>query len=101
VYEWDNEYAHPGDDLMKPNEWVLTILQVAAPVYAFSIGNKPMGIFLTIWLIMFGIAEVVSKAITGGTLSQNVWKQPKHRRVILSLLMIAGMIALGWHFIWG
>jgi hypothetical protein len=71
---------------MKPNEWVLTIVQIAAPVYAFNIGNKPMGIFLTLWLVAFGIAEGISKWKTGGTLSQNVWKQPKHRRIILSLI---------------
>jgi hypothetical protein len=86
---------------MKPNEWVLTIVQIAAPVYAFNIGNKPMGIFLTLWLVAFGIAEGISKWKTGGTLSQNVWKQPKHRRIILSLIMIAGMCVLGWHFVYG
>lgn len=86
---------------MKPNEWVLTIIQVAAPVYCFMNGMIPQGIFLTIWLVIFGIAEFVSKATTGSTLSQNVWKQPKLKRIVLSLLMIAGMIALGYHFIWG
>jgi len=86
---------------MKPNEYVLTIVQIAAPVFAFWSGNIPMGIFLTIWLVMFGIAEFVSKAVTGGTLSQNVWKQPKWQRIVLSAIMVAGMMALGFHFIWG
>ena len=86
---------------MKPNEYVLTIVQVAAPIVAFAFGNVPMGIFLTIWLIAFGIAEFVSKAVTGGTLSQNVWKMSKWRRIVLSAIMIAGMLALGFHFIWG
>ena len=86
---------------MKPNEYVLTIIQLAAPIAAFAFGNVPMGIFLTIWLVMFGIAEFVSKAVTGGTLSQNVWKQPKWQRIVLSAIMIAGMCALGFHFIWG
>ena len=86
---------------MKLNEWVLTIVQLAAPIYCFSVGMIPQGIFLSIWIVVFGIAELVSKAMTGGTLSQNVWKQPKGKRIILSLIMIAGMIALGYHFIWG
>ena len=87
-------YYQPERSFMKPNEWVLTIVQLAAPIYAFSIGNKPRGIFLTIWLVIFGIAEGISKWQTGGTLSQNVWKQSKSRRIILSLIMIAGMAAL-------
>ena len=86
---------------MRPNEYVLTILQLAAPIAAFSFGNVPMGIFLTLWLVAFGVAEFVSKAVTGGTLSQNVWKMPKWRRVVLSIIMVAGMLALGFHFIWG
>lgn len=86
---------------MKPNEWVLTILQLAAPIYCFSVGMVPQGIFLTIWVVIFGIAEMVSKKLTGSTLSGNVWKQPKAVRIILSILMIAGMVALGYHFIWG
>ena len=86
---------------MKPNEWVLTILQLAAPIYCFSSGMIPQGIFLTIWVVVFGIGELVSKKLTGTTLSGNVWKQPKSKRVILALIMIAGMIALGYHFIWG
>ena len=86
---------------MKPNEWVLTIIQVAAPVYCFINGLIPQGIFLTIWIVVFGIAELVSKKITGSTLSGNVWKQPKGKRIIISIIMIAGMIALGYHFIWG
>jgi len=86
---------------MKPNEYVLTIIQIAAPAFAFWSGNMPMGIFLTIWLVAFGIAEFVSKKITGGTLSQNVWKQSKWKRIVLSAIMVAGMMALGWHFIWG
>ena len=86
---------------MKPNEYVLTILQLAAPIAAFCFGNIPMGIFLTIWMVIFGIAEFVSKKLTGGTLSQNVWKMPMKRRIILSLIMVAGMMALAYHFIWG
>ena len=86
---------------MKPNEMVLTIVQLAAPIYCFMNGMIPQGIFLSIWIVIFGIAEFVSKATTGGTLSQNVWKQPKAKRIILSLIMIAGMVALGYHFIWG
>jgi len=86
---------------MKANEYVLTIVQVAAPVTAFAFGNVPMGIFLTLWLVCFGIAEFVSKIATGGTLSQNVWKMSMLKRIILSAVMIAGMIALGYHFIFG
>ena len=86
---------------MKPNEMVLTIVQLAAPIYCFMNGMIPQGIFLSIWIVIFGIAEFVSKALTGGTLSQNVWKQPKSKRIILSLIMIAGMVALGYHFVWG
>jgi len=86
---------------MKANEYVLTIVQLAAPIAAFAFGNVPMGIFLTIWLVMFGIAEFVSKAMTGGTLSQNVWKQPKWQRIVLSAIMVLGMIVLAWHFIYG
>jgi hypothetical protein len=86
---------------MKPNEWVLTILQVAAPVFCFSVGLFWQGIFLTIWLVFFGITELVLKNTTGKTLSQHVWAQPKWKRIVLSALMVGGMIALGWHFIWG
>lgn len=86
---------------MKPNEFVLTIAQLAAPIYCFSQGMIPQGIFLSIWIVFFGIAELICKYATGGTLSQNVWKQPKSKRIIISLIMIAGMIALGYHFIWG
>lgn len=86
---------------MKPNEYVLTIVQLAAPIFAFWSGNVPMGIFLTIWLIMFGLAEFISKKVTGGTLSQNVWKQPKWQRIVLSVIMILGMVVLGYHFVFG
>ena len=61
----------------------------------------PQGIFLSIWIVIFGIAELVSKKLTGKTLSGNVWEQKFGKRVIISLIMIAGMIALGFHFIWG
>ena len=86
---------------MKINEYVLTIVQLAAPVFAFAIGIVPMGIFLTLWLIAFGIAEWVSKASTGKTLSQHVWAKPVWVRALLSAIMIGGMVALGWHFVWG
>ena len=86
---------------MKPNEWVLTIVQLAAPIYCFWTGMIPQGIFLSIWIVVFGIAELIAKAVTGKTLSSNVWDQPKAKRVVISVIMIAGMIALGYHFIWG
>jgi len=86
---------------MKPNEFVLTILQVAAPIVAFSFGIWPMGIFLTLWLIAFGVAEWQSKARTGKTLSQWVWTMPGWKRVVISLVMVSGMGALAFHFIWG
>ena len=83
---------------MKPNEWVLTIVQVAAPVFCFAVGLIPQGIFLTVWLVIFGLAEWIAKAKTGKTLSQHVWDRPMWIRVVLSLIMIAGMVALGYHF---
>lgn len=86
---------------MKLNEWVLTILQLAAPIYCFVVGMIPQGIFLSIWIFCFGIGELVSKMITGKTLSGNVWKHPKGKRIILGAIMVAGMIALAYHFIWG
>jgi hypothetical protein len=86
---------------MKPNEWVLTILQVAAPVFCFAAGMIPQGIFLTIWLVFFGLTEWFLKVKTGNTLSQHVWAQPKWKRIVLSVLMVGGMIALAFHFIWG
>ena len=85
---------------MKPNEWVLTIVQVSAPVFCFAAGMIPQGIFLTVWLVIFGLAEWIAKAKTGKTLSQHVWAQPMWKRIVLSLLMIAVMMALGYHFIW-
>ena len=88
-------------ETLKPNEFVLTIVQLAAPIYCFMNGIIPQGIFLSIWIVIFGIAEFVSKAMTGGTLSQNVWKQPKAKRIVLSLIMIAGMAILGYHFVFG
>lgn len=86
---------------MKPNEWVLTIVQLSVPIFCFSTGMIPQGIFTSVWVVFFGIGELVSKAKTGKTLSGNVWAQPTWKRVVLSILMIAGMIALGYHFIWG
>jgi len=86
---------------MKPNEIVLTIVQLAAPIFCFAVGLIPQGIFLTCWLVFFGIAEFVAKAKTGKTLSQHVWAKPTWIRVTLSIIMILGMMALGYHFIWG
>ena len=86
---------------MKANEWILTIVQVAAPITAFAFGVVPMVIFLSLWLIAFGIAELVSKAKTGKTLSQHVWTLPMWKRLVLSIVMIAGMIVLGYHFVLG
>ena len=86
---------------MKPNEWVLTILQVAAPVFCFSVGMFWQGVFLTIWLAFFGLTEWVLKTVTGKTLSQHVWAKKTWKRVVLSILMVGGMLALGFHFIWG
>lgn len=86
---------------MKPNEWVLTIVQLAAPIFCFAVGMIPQGIFLTAWLVFFGISEGIAKWKTGKTLSQHVWTKPKWVRVVLSALMVAGMLALGFHFIWG
>ena len=86
---------------MKPNEWVLTIVQLAAPIFCFAVGMVPQGIFLTVWLVVFGLAEWIAKASTGKTLSQHVWTKPKWVRIVLSALMVAGMLALGFHFIWG
>jgi len=86
---------------MKTNEIVLTIVQLAAPIFCFAVGLVPQGIFLTCWIVFFGIAEVVAKTKTGKTLSQHVWAKPLWIRVVLSLIMIAGMIALGYHFILG
>ena len=86
---------------MKPNEYVLTILQVAAPIFCFSVGLTYQGWFLVAWLCLFGLTEFVLKAKTGKTLSQHVWAKPRWVRIVLSLLMIAGMIALGYHFVFG
>ena len=86
---------------MKPNEIVLTIIQVAAPVFCFSVGLPTQGWFLVAWLVFFGITEFVIKAKTGKTLSQHVWSKPKWVRIVVSALMIAGMVALGYHFVWG
>lgn len=86
---------------MKPNEWVLTITQLAAPIYCFAVGMKPQGIFLTVWLVIFGAAEGIAKATTGKTLSQHVWTKNRAERITISIIMIAGMIALGFHFVFG
>lgn len=86
---------------MKVNEWVLTILQVAPPVFCFAVGLPTQGWFLVAWILFFGATEMILKAKTGKTLSGWVWTKPMWIRVVLSALMIAGMCALGWHFIWG
>ena len=86
---------------MKPNEMVLTILQLAAPIYCFYIGLPTQGWFLVAWIVFFGITEMTVKATTGKTLSQWVWTKPKAQRIVLSILMVAGMCALAYHFIWG
>ena len=86
---------------MKPNEAVLTIIQLAAPVYCFSIGLPTQGWFLVAWLVFFGLCEFLAKKTTGKTLSQHVWSKPKIQRIILSAIMVAGMAALAFHFIWG
>ena len=86
---------------MKTNEWILTILQLAAPIFCFAVGLVWQGVFLTLWLVLFGLTEWILKVKTGKTLSQHVWSKPMWVRVVLSVLMIGGMVALGWHFIWG
>jgi hypothetical protein len=86
---------------MKPNEIVLTILQISAPVFCFAVGYTYQGWFLVAWLVLFGITELVLKQTTGKTLSQWVWSKEKWKRIVLSALMVAGMIALAYHFIWG
>jgi UDP-N-acetyl-D-mannosaminuronic acid transferase (WecB/TagA/CpsF family) len=83
---------------MKPNEWVLTIVQLAAPIFCFSLGMKAQGIFLSVWLVFFGISEAIAKGTTGKTLSQHVWTKPKWVRHTLGAIMTAGMIALWVHF---
>lgn len=86
---------------MKPNEITLTILQVAAPVFCFATGLIYQGWFLVAWIFFFGFTEWLVKAKTGKTLSGHVWAQPMWKRVVLSALMIAGMMALGFHFVLG
>lgn len=86
---------------MKLNELVLTILQIAAPIYCFVVGLTIQGWFLMAWIVFFGICEILAKTMTGKTLSQHVWSKPKIMRIILSILMVAGMVALAVHFIWG
>lgn len=86
---------------MKINEIILTVLQIAAPVFCFAIGLPTQGWFLVAWICFFGATELILKQVTGKTLSQWVWTKPMWQRVVLSILMIAGMVALGWHFIWG
>jgi len=86
---------------MKPNELILTLLQVAAPVFCFSVGMVYQGWFLVAWIVFFGATELIIKAKTGKTLSQHVWQKTLWKRVVLSVLMVAGMVALGVHFIWG
>jgi hypothetical protein len=86
---------------MKPNEIVLTVLQLAAPIFCYVVGMTYQGHFLMAWIVFFGITEWQIKVRTGKTLSQHVWAQPTWKRVVLSALMVAGMIALGYHFIWG
>jgi len=103
---------------MKPNEWVLTIVQLMAPIFAFATGNIAMGIFLSEWVVVFGINEILFKKFTGKTLSGHVWSKkagakwyekdkgtweprPMWQKVTLSAIMVAGMLALGFHFIWG
>lgn len=86
---------------MKPNEWVLTIVQLAAPIFCFIVGMTAQGIFLTCWLVFFGLSEWFTKSRTGKTLSQLVWEKPLTYRIILSIIMVLGMVALGVHFIIG
>lgn len=86
---------------MKPNELVLTILQVAAPIFCFSVGLVYQGWFLVAWIVFFGIVELLAKKFTGKTLSQWVWTKKLWVRIVLSALMVAGMLALAYHFIWG
>ena len=86
---------------MKLNELVLTILQLAAPIFCFATGMVWQGIFLTVWLVLFGITEWRLKVKTGKTLSQHVWAKPMWVRIVLSVLMILGMVALGYHFVFG
>jgi hypothetical protein len=86
---------------MKTNEWFLTILQIAAPVYCFAIGLPTQGWFLVAWLVFFGLTELILKKTTGKTLSQHVWTKNRAERIIISVLMILGMAMLGWHFVWG
>ena len=86
---------------MKKNEWALTVLQIAAPVFAFAVGLPTQGWFLVGWCCAFGITEVVLKATTGKTLSGWVWTKPRWVRHTIGALMTAGMLALWFHFAFG
>ena len=103
LLDWgDNEYANPGKEFeMKPNEIVLTVVQIAAPIFCFAVGLVWQGLFLCAWILFFATVELVLKWKTGKTLSSWVWTKPIWVRIVLSILMTAGMIALGVHFIWG
>jgi hypothetical protein len=101
-WEW-GDYAHPGKDWfeMKPNEWVLMITMLAVSIFCFAVGLVWQGIFWTTFLIYFGIWELVLKHRTDKTLSQHVWSKPLWVRIVLSVLMVAAFISLGYHFIAG
>lgn len=86
---------------MKANEIVLTVVQVAAPIFCFAVGLPTQGWFLVAWIVFFGVTEVIVKAKTGKTLSQWVWTKPKWVRHVLGAIMTAGMIALWVHFVIG
>ena len=86
---------------MKANEIVLTVVQVAAPIFCFAVGLPTQGWFLVAWIVFFGVTEVIVKAKTGKTLSQWVWTKPKWVRHVLGAIMTSGMIALWVHFVIG
>jgi len=86
---------------MKMNELWLLILQLAAPIFCFSVGLVWQGAFLTVWLVFFGLTEWLLKRNTGRTLSQHVWAKPIWVRHVLGALMTAGMVCLWFHFAFG
>ena len=74
---------------------ILFIIAMLAPmVVAFIFKIYPLAWVLTIFNVIFGIVEVISKKVTGSTVSQYFWKFSKGNKV-KAIVMLATM-ALMW-----
>jgi hypothetical protein len=79
---------------------LFVVCLLSMPITAFLVGANLIGwVFVTFYCI-FGVYEVVFKQVYGVTVSQDVWKLSKLRKIFLTISMVIGWTALIIH-LWG